>query len=411
MEWVAASYALHAEPAAPDQAETHDGIGRVLRTARLKPTAWAQIGAYQFLVGLDKDDGGASWDPSQSGQGSFQTRPRSTLAASAIHETRVVKGASTTDGPAITTKSYPSGKPATRMASRSLRFARLRTTALPIRRPATSPNRTFPGSPTARTITTSPARRRRPVARTVRKLAEERSETGLSGETLAAFCTPGLEDGASSTSRHAMTEAMLAHPSSYLWLECSLHVKPRKFDRIGSVWTWKCGKGRREKVIAGGGEGQRPGCFAKKFYLGRSRALAKSICPTRGKVRFRLTIWAIDQPSELECAVLTSLPRPIHTRCPLESDFGLLPLVKCGLSRSGRGFWRQVCAWFSGLSTDVDVAVETSGAGRGLWRMGRCNLLRLLRDGRTGGASFRGPCADLSRPPIGKSGFPGSNLT
>ena len=43
MEWMAAGYALHTEPAAPDQAETHDGIGRVLRTARLKPTAWAQI--------------------------------------------------------------------------------------------------------------------------------------------------------------------------------------------------------------------------------------------------------------------------------------------------------------------------------------------------------------------------------
>ena len=76
------------------------------------------------------------------------------------------------------------------MASRSLRFARLRTTALPIRRPVTSPTRTFPGCPTARTITKSPARRRRPVARTVRKLAGERSEEGLSGETLAAFCTP-----------------------------------------------------------------------------------------------------------------------------------------------------------------------------------------------------------------------------
>lgn len=74
-------------------------------------------------------------------------------------------------------------------------------------------------------------------------------------------------------------------------------------------------------------------------------------------------------------------------------------------------FWRQICARFSGLSTDVDVAVETSGAGRGLWRMGRCTLLRLLRDGRTGGASFRGPCEDLSQPLIGKNGCPGSNLT
>ena len=327
---MAAGYPLHAEPAAPDQAEPHDGIDRVLGTARLKPTAGAQIGAYQFLVGLEEDDGGASWDPSQSGQGSFQTRPRSTLAASVIQETRVANGASTTEGPAITTKSYPSGRPATRMASRSLRFARLRTTALPIRRPATSPNRTFPGSPTARTITTSPARRRRPVARTVRKLAEERSETGLSGETLAAFCTPGLEDGASSTSRHAMAKAVLAHPLSYFWLERSLHVKPRAIDWIGCVWTWKRGKGGPRKVIAGGGEGQRPDTFAKKTLCSPEAEGGPSMSPTRGKARFRLKILAFTTQSKMESAVLTSLLRPIHTRLQLESDFGLLPLVYCG---------------------------------------------------------------------------------
>ena len=188
---MAAGDSLHPEPAAPDQAETYDGVGRVLRTARLKPTAWAQIGAYQFLVGLDEDDGGASWDPSQSGQGSFQTRPRSTRGC---FGQSTKPGSRTAPRPLWARRSRQSRSPRvgrpTRMASRSLRFARLRTTALPIRRPATSPNRTFPGCPTARTITTSPARRRRPVARTVRKLAEERSETGLSGETLAAFCTP-----------------------------------------------------------------------------------------------------------------------------------------------------------------------------------------------------------------------------
>ncbi len=195
---MAAANALDSKPTASKKAESGDGVGRVLRATRLKPTVGAQVGAYQFLVHLDEIDGDSSWDPGQSRGGWFQTRPRSEpllptskgLAASEIHATRVENGTSGTVDPAITTKSYPAGRPAARIASRSLRFARFRTTALPIRRPVTSPNRTFPGCPTARTITKSPARRRRPVVRTVRKLAEERSETGLGGETLAAFCTP-----------------------------------------------------------------------------------------------------------------------------------------------------------------------------------------------------------------------------
>lgn len=186
------------KPATSNNTEPGDGVERVLRAARLKATARAEVGTYQFLVGPDEEDGNLSWEAGQTGHGSFQTSPRSGpslrgtngFPASEIQATSVENGTRGTVGPAITTKSYPSGRPVARMASRSLRFARLRTTALPIRRPVTSPNLALPGCPTAPTSTKSPTRRRRPVARTVRKLAEERSETGLSGETLAAFCAP-----------------------------------------------------------------------------------------------------------------------------------------------------------------------------------------------------------------------------
>ena len=191
MQRVAAGDPADPEPRPPQQAEPADRVGRILRAARLKTTLRAQYRAHQFLVHLDGKDGGTRRPP-PPGMDWFQSGPRSDLlsTASEIQETSVVKGTVATDGPAITTTSNPTGRPHTLMASRSLLFARLRTTALPNRRPATSPKRTLSGCPTARTTTKSPTRRRRPVARTVRKLAEERSETGLSGETLAAFCTP-----------------------------------------------------------------------------------------------------------------------------------------------------------------------------------------------------------------------------
>ena len=78
-----------------------------------------------------------------------------------------------------------------------------------------------------------------------------------------------------------MAEAMLSHPPSYFWLERSLHVKPREIDWIGSVWTWKRGKGGPLKVIAGGGEGQRPDTFAKKTLCSPKAEGTSSVCPTR----------------------------------------------------------------------------------------------------------------------------------
>ncbi len=47
---------------------------------------------------------------------------------------------------------------------------------------------------------------------------------------------------------------------------------------------------------------------------------------TSGKVRFRLMIWTLARRSKMESAVLTSVPRPIHTSFPLESDSGYFPL-------------------------------------------------------------------------------------
>ena len=192
---MATSDPLDPQPGTPGQPEAPDGVGHVPGAGGLEPTPGIQAGAYQFLVDRDQDHGNAGGNPGQTGGSHirsrlFQNPRRSICEPSETHETSVAKGTSGTVGPAITTKSYPAGSPAARTASRSLLFARFRTTALPIRRPVTSPNRTIPACPMARTITKSPARRRRPVARTVRKLAEERSETGLSGETLAAFCTP-----------------------------------------------------------------------------------------------------------------------------------------------------------------------------------------------------------------------------
>lgn len=99
--------ALNPQPGTSKNAKSVDRVGRILGTARLEAAARVQVGAYQFLVGLDEEDGSASWDTSQLGKGPFQTRPRSVPApdASEIHDTRVVNGTVCTVSPAITTKS------------------------------------------------------------------------------------------------------------------------------------------------------------------------------------------------------------------------------------------------------------------------------------------------------------------
>lgn len=99
--------ALNPQPGTSKNAESADRVGRILGTARLEAAARAQVGAYQFLVGLDEQDGSSSRDTSQLGKDPFQTRPRSDPApdASKIHDTRVVNGTVGTVCPAITTKS------------------------------------------------------------------------------------------------------------------------------------------------------------------------------------------------------------------------------------------------------------------------------------------------------------------
>lgn len=70
-----------------------------------------------------------------------------------------------------------------------------------------------------------------------------RSETGLGGEALTAFGPSGLEDGASGTGRHTVPETVIAFPAPDLWLESSLHGKPRN-DLLGrrksatTEWKW-----------------------------------------------------------------------------------------------------------------------------------------------------------------------------
>ena len=113
MKWMTSGDPLDSQPDSSNNTEPGDGVQCVLRAARLKATARAQVGTYQFLVGSDQEGGNLSWDPGQTGQGSFQTCPRSGVLlwatngfpASEIQATRVANGTWGTVAPAITTKS------------------------------------------------------------------------------------------------------------------------------------------------------------------------------------------------------------------------------------------------------------------------------------------------------------------
>lgn len=65
----------------------------------------------------------------------------------------------------------------------------------------------------------------------------------------------------------------------------------------------------------------------KKPYVVRLPATLLPSAPTGEKSPSGLTIGALAKSSKMKCAVLTRTPRPIHTRLPLESVFGLLPPI------------------------------------------------------------------------------------
>lgn len=204
---------------------------------------------------------------------------------------------------------------------------------------------------------------------------------------------------------------MLAHPPSYFWLERSLHVKPREVDWVGlsldletrKSWTsgGYCGRGRRSKA----------GLLREKNPMESrvGRCLPGAPDPWKSPIPLEDTDDLEAIKDGIRGLDFASTANP-YSLAAGERFRATSPCLLRIVALRARFLAADLCQVF-GLSTDVDVAVETSGADRGLWRMGRCNLLRLLRDGRTGGASFRGPCEDLSQPPIGKSGCPGSNPT
>jgi hypothetical protein len=107
-------------------------------------------------------------------------------------------------------------------AWRRRRLALFRCTAFPIRLPAINPTRTR-DRPGAQTTVISPIFRRRPVDSTRRKSSEVLRGSISSRESFAAFGSPGLDDGPSSTGRHSVPEAVLALATPNLGLKSSLH--------------------------------------------------------------------------------------------------------------------------------------------------------------------------------------------
>lgn len=142
------------------------------------------------------------------------------------HLTRSQNGALRISRDPINTTSTPGGSETDRSACRSLRLTRFLSTAPPTFFPATRPYLKAPSAPSAITTTMPPARYRRPVRNTRSKSGRRRSvETARRscGETLATLVATRLDDLASRTGLHPMSETVVALAAAYFGLICPFH--------------------------------------------------------------------------------------------------------------------------------------------------------------------------------------------
>lgn len=220
----------HRQPSPPQRAVLIYGFQGIRRAGGVVSAIPSQERRYEYLISADelqeppREVIGAGGP--RRAQTSSSTSGRSGRIACLTHPTISSKAASATSGDATTTYAVPSASSTRARASRKRRFARLRTTAPPTLRPATTPTRGGPPPPLAETTSTPPLRRREPVRYTRENSACRRSDAygrPLRREAAASFATSALQDGPSGTRPHAGSEPVPALAAPHLWLISTLH--------------------------------------------------------------------------------------------------------------------------------------------------------------------------------------------
>ncbi len=134
--------------------------------------------------------------------------------------------ASSTPGEATTTYAVFGRRLTYCAASLSLRFARLRRTALPTPLPATTPSSGFISSPAAWRTVIPPERLRVPeryIGPNRDPGLRGRKDRTLCGELVTALGTATLQQRATLAGAHSATEAVLALSATVTGLICTLH--------------------------------------------------------------------------------------------------------------------------------------------------------------------------------------------
>jgi len=172
--------------------------------------------------------------PASPGGGAGARASSPALLSSDSTELQIsLKSASTTPFRAINTKSQPCWTGVKRTASRILRFARLRVTALPIRLPTEKPALLTPRPFRFTLSTSSLSDHERFSARSAPKsldfvrrrslgIVRRTRSTLVHGQPVASFEHAALEHVASVIRRHSGAEAVHAEAPSYFRLESSL---------------------------------------------------------------------------------------------------------------------------------------------------------------------------------------------
>ena len=166
-----------------------------------------------------------------------------------------------------------------------------------------------------------------------------------------------------------MAEAVLALPPPHLWLERSLHLKPREIERTWTCLNLKTTKSSATEGYCRWGRRSKARFLREKNPMRCDPRASATATPDWGKVTVGLDNHASRDLIKDEMRGLDSDPEDYPYSVAAGERFrATSPCWSQLVALQARSFEVDLCL-IPGLSTDVDALVENDGADRGRWRV------------------------------------------